>query len=411
MQRIPIRSTLALLIHMRPFIFLLLLLLNIPASLLGQEKDSIHFRSVTFEQALEMARAEKKPVFLHGYASWCHYCSEMAEQVYTDKEVADFFNARFVCIKMDMEKEGREMNKKLRIKNFPTHVFFDYKNAQMMHRAAGKKSKEEFLQTGRDAIDSTKQLRSYEQLYYSKKATAKEAATYMKMLDKAGLDNQPVINSYLLDLSTDALLKQDNWRIMYDLFREVELPAFQKVMENRGAYAEKYSADSIDNKIISMYNAALMMRVQKLDSLGYRNMTDKLRTSGLDLSEKIIAYADLNSFKMKSDWKSYQTAAVPFIDKYCANDYRRLNDVAYNFYERVSDKELLAKAETWAQRAVTLQDNIKNNHTLAGLYFKLGKKEQAKITCEHTIELARKAGVDYKQSTLLLEKIDAMKTE
>jgi hypothetical protein len=277
----------------------------------------------------------------------------------------------------------------------------------MMHRAAGKKSKEEFLQTGRDAIDSTKQLRSYEQLYYNKKATAKEAATYMKMLDKAGLDNQPVINSYLLDLTTDALLKQD----MYDLFREVELPAFQKVMENRGAYAEKYSADSIDNKIISMYNAALMVRVQKLDSLGYRNMTDKLRTSGLDLSEKIIAYADLNSFKMKSDWKSYQTAAVPFIDKYCANDYRRLNDVAYNFYERVSDKELLAKAETWAQRAVTLQDNIKNNHTLAGLYFKLGKKEQAKITCEHTIELARKAGVDYKQSTLLLEKIDAMKTE
>jgi thiol:disulfide interchange protein len=73
-----------------------MLLLNIPSSVLGQEKDSIHFRVVTFEQALEMARAEKKPVFLHGYASWCHYCSEMTEQVYTDKEVADFFNARFV---------------------------------------------------------------------------------------------------------------------------------------------------------------------------------------------------------------------------------------------------------------------------------------------------------------------------
>ena len=37
-------------------------------------------------------------------------------------------------------------------------------------------------------------------------------------------------------------------------------------------------------------------------------------------------------------------------------------------------------------------------------------KEPALITCKHTIELAKKAKVDYKQSSLLLEKIEEMKS-
>ncbi|MBK9402102.1 MAG: hypothetical protein IPN36_15035 [Bacteroidetes bacterium] len=109
--------------------------------------------------------------------------------------------------------------------------------------------------------------------------------------------------------------EDENWRIMYDLFKEVEMTSFQKVMYLREEYAKLYTADSIDNKIISLYNSALMNRVQKLDTSGYNTMVEKLRKSDLDLSEKIIAYASLNRHKMRSDWKNYQLEAVPFIEK------------------------------------------------------------------------------------------------
>ncbi|MBL7925162.1 MAG: DUF255 domain-containing protein [Bacteroidia bacterium] len=375
----------------------------------AQDKTGILFQAIPFEAAIQKAKTEKKPIFLHAYASWCHFCEFMADSVYTQAEIADFYNRNFICIKMDMEKEGRELNKKLRVQNYPSHVFFDYPTTQMMHRSAGKKNTADFLQLGRDALDSTKQLRTFEKKYFNKTASLQEISTYLKMLDKAGLDNQPAINTYLTGLSEEDMMKYENWRIMYDLFRDVEMPAFQKVMLLREDYAKKYTADSIDNKIITLYNGALMTRVQKLDSLGYENMIGKLKKSRLDLSEKIIAYAELNRYKMKSDWKNYQLAAVPFIEKFCANDYRRLNEVAYNFYERVSDKALLAKAETWAQQAVSLQDNVKHNHTLSCIYYKLGRKSLAKTACEHTMELAKKSGIDYKQSTLLLEKIEALK--
>jgi len=386
---------------------LLLFFLRIHA----QEDTGIRFVKEGFDAAVQKAKAEKKPVFLHAYASWCHYCQFMADSVYTDREVSEFYNSNYISVKMDMEQEGREMNKKLRVKTYPTIVFFDYNGTGMMHRESGKKSKAEFLQLGRDALDSTKQLRTFERRYYNKTATVAEITTYFKMLDKAGLDNQAPINAYLEGLSDQKMLEYENWRIMYDLFKEVELPAFGRVMALRKGYEEKYTADSIDNKVISLYMTALMSRVQKLDTGGYNNMITKLKKSGMDLSEKIIDYAELNKAKMKSDWKTYQQLAVPFIEKHCMQDYRRLNEVAYNFYERVNDTLLLSKAIVWSETAVATQDNVRNNHTLASLYYKAGRKKEARAACLHTMEIAKRIKVDYRQSTLLLEKIEELKDE
>ncbi|MFM1744955.1 MAG: hypothetical protein RLZZ630_892 [Bacteroidota bacterium] len=375
----------------------------------GQEQKGIRFRPISFDEAVRQSKTENKPIFLHAFASWCHYCTGMADSVYTDAEVGAFYNDHFVCIKLDMEKEGKELNKKLRIKTFPTLVYFDSTSAIMIHRLAGKRGRQEFIQAGLDALDSTKNLRSYEQIYFSKRGTAWEYAVYFKMLDQAGLDNQPSINAYLSELSNDEMLRSDNWRILYDQFRDSEASSFQRVLLMRPEFAKRYTTDSIDNKILTVYNGDLMTRVQKLDTAGYQSMIEKLKKSKLDIADKIVAYADLNRAKMKSDWKKYQELAVPFIEEFCKGDYRRLNEVAYNFYERVTDSLLVNKAIGWSEEAVVLQDNIRYNHTLASLYFKAGRKKDAMNACNHTIELAKKNKVDYKQSTLLMEKIEELK--
>lgn len=384
------------------------LLLFAVHTLLAQDNKGIRFRPITFDEAIVVAKQEKKPIFLHAYATWCHFCENMRDSIYPDPRVGEFFNTNFVCIKMDMEKEGAQLNKKLNVQKYPALVFFDYNNTVMSHRVSGQTSVAELLEIGKDALDTTKQLRHFEQRYYSKAATPKEVYTYLKMLDKAGLDNQVALNAYLNNLSDADLLTQENWRIMYDLYREVETTAMQKVIRNRAAYTKIYTADSIDNKILSMYTGVLMQKVQKLDTLGYNNILNKLRKSGLDITEKIIAFAELNKSKVRSDWKRYQVEAVPFIDKYCQDDYRRLNEIAYNFYERVYDPAMLAKALEWSQKAVKMQNSIRNNYTLACLHYKTGNKKEALETCRLTIEMAKKNGTDIKQPTLLLEKIEAM---
>ena len=393
---------------MKKTVIFLLFIFLYNTSAFSQVKDSIHFLPITFDEAILKAKKDKKPIFLHAYASWCHFCHYMADSVYHNKQVAAYYNKNFINIKMDMEKEGKNLNKKLKVQNYPAHVFFDYPDATMMHREAGKKEAAEFLQLGKEALDTTKQLRHFEKMYYGKTANIQQIYTYFKMLERAGLDNQMSINAYLVQLNDADLLTQDNWRIMYDLFKEVEMSAFQRVLLQRDAYMKIYTEDSIDNKILSLYNGALMTRIQKLDTLGYNNMIEKLRKSKLDLANKIIAYAELNRFKMKSDWKNYQLAAVPFIEKFCKSDYRRLNEVAYNFYERVIDKDLLTKADLWAKEAVKLEDNPRNNYTSACVALKLQNKAEAYAAIQRTIDLAKKAGVDTKNAILLLEKIEAL---
>ena len=64
---------------------------------------SIKFEESSFASILAKAKAEKKLVFMDAYASWCGPCKLMEKNVFTDKNVADFYNKNFVNARIDME--------------------------------------------------------------------------------------------------------------------------------------------------------------------------------------------------------------------------------------------------------------------------------------------------------------------
>ena len=74
----------------------------------------INFREGGFAEALEAAKSENKLVFMDCYTSWCGPCKALAKDIFTRKDVGDFFNANFINVKYDMEKArawncGRDM--------------------------------------------------------------------------------------------------------------------------------------------------------------------------------------------------------------------------------------------------------------------------------------------------------------
>src|SRR6187551_2781450 len=88
--------------------------------------QGITFRDLTFEQAIKTSAKENKPVFLHGFASWCHYCEYMKDSVYTIPAVGEFYNKNFINIRMDLEREGKTLNNNLlKVSSFPALVVFD----------------------------------------------------------------------------------------------------------------------------------------------------------------------------------------------------------------------------------------------------------------------------------------------
>ena len=64
-------------------------------------QDGIRFESLTFKEALAKAKCEKKLVFLDCYTSWCGPCKAMADEIFPLKKAGDYFNPRFVSIKLE----------------------------------------------------------------------------------------------------------------------------------------------------------------------------------------------------------------------------------------------------------------------------------------------------------------------
>ena len=95
------------------------------------------FQKLSFDEALAAAKAEGKMVFVDCYTTWCGPCKMMTERVFPLKEVGDYLNGKFVCVKFDMEKgEGKELAAKYYVNSYPTFLVLTADGRQA-HRLVG----------------------------------------------------------------------------------------------------------------------------------------------------------------------------------------------------------------------------------------------------------------------------------
>lgn len=71
---------------------------------LQQHKNNpVHWQEWN-KKTLDLIKKEKKPLFISVGYSTCHWCHVMAHESFEDKDVANFLNKNFVCIKVDREE-------------------------------------------------------------------------------------------------------------------------------------------------------------------------------------------------------------------------------------------------------------------------------------------------------------------
>lgn len=366
------------------------------------------FRNLTYEEALKVSAKENKMVFLHGYAEWCHYCKDMIEKVYPDSEVGAFYNANFINIHMDLEKEGAELNKRLLSHTFPTLVFFDSKGT-VMHRAVGRHVKQLMLQLGQEALDPRRRLYTWQQLYNEGNCSTDTAYIYLRKLEIANFNLQQEALKYLTKQKPEDLKSAANWKIINDIYRDVSAPFMLTLIRLKPDFETLYTKPIVDKKFMDIYKYEFAIRTRTLDTAGYDNLKKQVKESGLDLADQIVDYADLQKAKMKGDYELYFKLGEAYAKKHAANDGVLLNEIAQVFYEKTKDPVLLSKAEAMARKSVELNDCYTYNETLAGILILQEKKEDARTVTNHAIEVGIKTKVNYKKAQIYLEKIDEMK--
>ena len=119
---------------------------------------------LTFEEAVEKSKTEKRKVFIDVYTDWCGWCKVMDKNTFSDPKVAELLNEKFYPVKFNGEQRedvvfngttfkfvesGRNgyhqlaaslLNNQL---SYPTVVFLD-EEFRMIQPLPGYKQKEEF---------------------------------------------------------------------------------------------------------------------------------------------------------------------------------------------------------------------------------------------------------------------------
>ncbi len=105
----------------------------------------VQFFEGSWNEVLQEAKKQNKPIFVDFYTSWCGPCKLMTKTTFANTQVGDYLNNNYIAYKIDCEKgEGIQMAEKFEIFSYPTLCFFD-KNGKLQSKEIGYKNANEFL--------------------------------------------------------------------------------------------------------------------------------------------------------------------------------------------------------------------------------------------------------------------------
>ena len=105
---------------MKRFVLLVLILITG----LTVFSQGIEFQKERYAEVLEMAKKQNKLVFIDIYTSWCGPCKHMADNVFPQAKVGEYYNAHFLNLQLDAEKseDGKMVAKTFGVSAYPTFL-------------------------------------------------------------------------------------------------------------------------------------------------------------------------------------------------------------------------------------------------------------------------------------------------
>ncbi len=117
------------------------------------KETGITFHEGTWEEALQRAKKEGKPIFLDISASWCGPCKMLKARTFPNGEVGKFYNENFINVAVDGEKgEGIELAQKYKIRGYPSLIFID-SNGKLIAQTAGFRNPKQFIELGKQIVN------------------------------------------------------------------------------------------------------------------------------------------------------------------------------------------------------------------------------------------------------------------
>lgn len=370
-------------------------------------QQSIKFEESNFASILAKAKTEKKLVFMDAYASWCGPCKLMEKNVFTDKNVADFYNKNFINVRIDMEKgEGKELAMKYGVRSYPTFLFLNAEG-EIVGKELGYIKSEEFLKLGKK--NNNPQL-----------VNTNLKDEFLKgKLDQAGLLNfislyaskDPVLakqaSEKYFSNKKDKSFSGEEVNALLNFTQSVDDANYKVFVANKAAITELLPENNykqFDNylKLMKLVTSATNEKTKTIDD-------SKVLKDGEGLFPKDELIKSLNIYKLNyysahENFPAYEKTALEYYKNPDEFNNNELLGAASTLAEKSTDRIALQTAARWAEKVVMSQESYDSTSILATLYDKLGKKEEAKMFAGMAANFAKEENKDATKMNEILNK-------
>lgn len=376
----------------------------------GAFAQSIDFSKQSWEKVLAEAQSSNKNIFVDAYTTWCVPCKKMDKYVFTKPNVATFYNEYFISIQMDMEKgEGATFAKKYDVKAFPTLLYFS-PDGELLHRVAGYKNSDEFLEVGITALNPKLRLGTMTKKYLQGERSPDFLRKYAYAC-KAALDYK------YRDVAEVYLNTQKEWsspeniQFIFDFTENTRSRYFNYMIENRTLFEKQLGSGAVFNKVQSIIQTRLdLMLNQKKENVAELKGIEELFQK-VYKEDAVVKYAAfrMTYYRTRGDRGGFAEAAVDYVENMQGITADELNSTARIFAEVIEDEKMLENAVSWSKRAIEIEARYTNYYTLAALYYKLGENRKAKKAAKKAIKVATKNNEDAQVVKDLLNQIKSGK--
>jgi len=324
----------------------------------------------------------------------------MDKEVFSKKEVADYYNTNFLSVKINMEKgEGVALAEKYYIFAYPSLLFVNY-DGTVAHRYAGFQDQKGLLALGGMALDDGNNLAALNKRYQAGERSAEFLQKYLQASFQGADGNHvPILEAYLATQSD--WNTSESKELIFNLLDHPNSPLFDYLVKNKSAFDEVYGASTVTNKIQTLVYESLSKGTTELAD------ADQLFSRAYPKdAKKLAAHYKMVHYQQKEDGKGYAAAAIAYVKNFPDIGIEELNDISWGFYDIVADKKDLRKAIKWAKNSIKKDNSYLNNDTLSMLYQKIGKNGKAIKVAKKAIAIAKLSGEDYSTSTALIREIE-----
>ena len=365
---------------MKKIYLMFLLLLSQTIAVLGQEH--IQFQKIDFAQAKENASKENKLIFLDAYTTWCAPCKWMEGNVFNKKEVADYYNAKFINIKVDCEAgEGIDIAKTYQIKSFPTYLFLDGKGT-LIYRTQSKMEADLFLKEAQKANNMDYQIPNIAAQFASGNRDAKFLVRYILVMNNVDQAAAEKAKKALDNVATESFLHSaEGWETI-KIMAKTSNDKYGKFFQENKAYFK-----SIANVVDFEEKEAQLLRYEMYGFIREKNK-EKFNEGLAYFAKSNNPQTKIETAMFRAEWAGNNESPQEFkkvTDELrkgvLKNEDEKLSFIARRFGNAKMDAskmQNLQQCYVLAKQAVKLNpESYSNQGTFAEICITLKKKKEA----------------------------------